>query len=226
MLIAYFLYAQSLPLSNKTLWVNVHVRCKDTYNFNQIPGLHKWGKLSESYSLKQIFSLFIISVVRTSLWIWADFRRWEGIRGGIPLFLPWAVYYIHDIFLQHISLCFSSDLSFPPFVLYIDHIIKPQIFHNKEYIPLKAIVEHLLTIIVQILSLYTRPSLPFLNYCVVCLHFVPVLWDVPAIMVHAGDFTLGVTARIQYQKRCDNENLNVQCRAIIPKVAVNLGQGT
>lgn len=47
-----------------------------------------------------------------------------------------------------------------------------------------------------------------------------------AIMLHAGDFTLGVTAESQFQKRCDNENLNIQYRVIVPKVIVNLGQGT
>lgn len=52
------------------------------------------------------------------------FRKQEGIGGGIPFFLPW-VYYIYDIFLQHIGLYFYSDLSLPPFVLYIDHVIKP-----------------------------------------------------------------------------------------------------
>lgn len=55
--------------------------------------------------------------------------------------------------------------------------LRPQIFHNKDNIPLKAIVEHLLTVIVQIVSLYTKPSLPFLNNCIISLYFVPVLWD-------------------------------------------------
>lgn len=55
--------------------------------------------------------------------------------------------------------------------------LSPQIFHNKEYITLKATVEHLLTVIVQILSLYTRTSLPFLNDCIISLYFVPMLWD-------------------------------------------------
>lgn len=47
-----------------------------------------------------------------------------------------------------------------------------------------------------------------------------------AIMLHTGDFTVEVTAGIQYQKRCDNENLNIQYRIIVPKVTVNLGQET
>lgn len=44
-------------------------------------------------------------------------------------------------------------------------------------------------------------------------------------MLYAGDFTLAVTAEIQFQKRCDNENLHIQCRVIVPNVTVNLGQG-
>lgn len=67
-----------------------------------------------------------------SSFLWSDqvcgftfaFRRQEGIRGGIPLFLPFRVYYIHDVFLQHISLSFYFYLSLSPFVFYIDHVIK------------------------------------------------------------------------------------------------------
>lgn len=60
------------------------------------------------------------------------FRKHKGVRGGIPLVLPWGVSYIHDIFLQYISLSFYSDLSLPPFVLYIDHIIKPSDLPQQE----------------------------------------------------------------------------------------------
>jgi len=53
-----------------------------------------------------------------------------------------------------------------------------------------------------------------------------MLRDKPAVVLHTMDLTVRVTAEIQYQKRCDEENLNIQYRIIVPKVTVNLGQGT
>lgn len=131
-------------------------------------------------------------------------KRW------LPLFLPWGVYYIHDIFLQHISLSFYSDLSLPPFILYIDHFIRPSdhpqqgVYSTKSNSKTSAYCNCADSLLIH--QTLTAFSKWLHNFPLFCSYAVAPL---PAIMLHGGDFTLRVTAEIQFQARCDNENLNI-----------------
>lgn len=189
-------------------------------HFLQILGLHPRGKLSQSYSLKLIFCLIIISntVVTMALWIRALILESRKEWRSIPLLLPWGVYCIHDIIsLQYIILCFYSESSLSPFVLLILTMsLNAQIFHNKEYVPVPTKADSRtsacfncvgsLFICQTLLPAFSKWLCNFLLFC--CSW--TMLWDMSAIMLHTGDFTVGVTTGVQYQKRCDNENLNIQ----------------